>query len=403
MHPSEGWPIVIARYEHDPSAPTLLIYGHYDVQPEVPLDEWESPPFEPTFREGAVFARGANDDKGQLYTYVKALETYQRVSGSIPLNIIFLVEGEEEVGSKSLLRFIAEKGDMLRSDVFFVSDSSMLSKDIPAITCGFRGISAFEVELRTMSHDLHSGLFGGIGLNAAEVLAGVLAKMKDENGRIVIPGFHDDVRPLGTRERDLMAQVPYDEAAVAESLGMPSLAGERGYSAIERKSARPALEINGMWGGFTGEGSKTVIPARASAKISVRLVPDQRPDVIFQRFKDFFAANVPPGVAVDVRYQFGATPVVTEIDDPNVRLAAEAIEEGFGVAPAFIRSGGTIHIISEIKDSLKIPSMLILGWGRPENRSHSPNERFYVEDFRNATRSLCVLFGKIADTRGEVE
>ena len=396
VHETEGWPILVARYDCGEPAPTLLIYGHYDVQPEVPLEEWESPPFEPTFRDGAVFARGANDDKGQLYTYVKALETYRRAAGRIPLNVIFLVEGEEEVGSKSLLRFIAERGDLLRSDVFFVSDSSMLSKEIPAITCGFRGIAAFEVELRTMSHDLHSGLYGGIGLNAAEVLSGVLAKMKDADGRIVVPGFHDDVRPLSERERERMAQVPYDEAAVAASLGMPHLAGERGYTAIERRSARPTLEINGIWGGFTGEGSKTVIPSKASAKISARLVPGQKPDAVFRCFEKFFSENVPPGVKVDLRYQFGATPVVAEEGDPNVALAAEAIEEGFGVSPAFIRSGGTIHIISEIKDSLKIPSMLILGWGRPENRSHSPNERFYVEDFRKATRSLCVLFDKMA-------
>ena len=393
---TDGWPIVLARHEYGESAPTLLIYGHYDVQPEVPLEEWSSPPFEPTFRDGAVFARGANDDKGQLYTYVKALETLKRMRGSIPLNIIFLVEGEEEIGSKSVLRFIAENKELLRSDVFFVSDSSMLSKDVPAVTCGFRGIAAFEVELRTMSHDLHSGLFGGIGLNAAAVLSSLLAKMTDSDGRIAVPGFYDEVRPLGERERMLMTQVPYDEAAVAESLGMPSLAGERGYAAIERRSARPALDINGIWSGFTGEGSKTVIPARSHAKISVRLVPDQRPEAIFACFKNFIESNIPRGVEVDVRWQFGATPVVTDIDDPNVRLATEAIEVGFGVTPAFIRSGGTIHIISEIKDSLKVPSMLILGWGRPDNRSHAPNERFFVDDFRKATRSLCVLFEKLA-------
>ncbi|MDR3354457.1 MAG: dipeptidase [Synergistaceae bacterium] len=398
--PTEGWPIVVARHKYSVSAPNLLIYGHYDVQPEAPLEEWLSSPFEPTFRDGAVFARGANDDKGQLYTYVKALETYRRVTGSIPLNITFLVEGEEEIGSKSLLRFIRENKDLLHSDIFFVSDSSMLSKDIPAITCGFRGIASFEVDLQTMAHDLHSGLFGGVAMNAAEVLSKLLAKMKDSDGKITVPGFYDDVRPLGECERTLMAQIPYDEAAVAEDLGMPSLVGERGYTAIVRKSARPTLDINGMWGGFTGEGSKTVIPAKAFAKISARLVPDQRPEAIFKCFEDFFAANLPFGARADIRYQFGAAPVVTDTDDPNIRLAAEAIKEGFGVSPVFIRSGGTIHIISEIKDSLKIPSMLILGWGRPENRSHSPNERFYVEDFKRATRSLCVLFDKIAKTFG---
>ena len=393
---TNGWPIMLARHEHRKEAPTLLIYGHYDVQPEVPLEEWKTPPFEPSIRNGAIFARGANDDKGQLYTYVKALESYQRVRGELPLNIIFLAEGEEEIGSKNLLRFLKENGDKLRSDIFFVSDSSMLSKDIPAVTCGFRGIVSFEIALQTMKKDLHSGLFGGIALNATEVITTLLAKMKNEDGHITIPGFYDDVRPLSSRECEAMAHLPYDEAAVAKSLGMAMLHGEKGCSAIEKKSARPTLDINGIWGGFTGEGPKTVIPARAFAKISSRLVPNQSPEKVFRCFENFIRENIPAGVETDIRFLFGATPVVTEIDDPNVRMAAEAIEEAFGKAPAFIRSGGTIHIISEIKDSLKIPSMLILGWGRPENGSHSPNECFYVKDFRNAIRSLCLLFDKIA-------
>jgi acetylornithine deacetylase/succinyl-diaminopimelate desuccinylase-like protein len=396
LYHTQGWPIVLARREYNKAAPTLLIYGHYDVQPEVPLEEWLSPPFEPTFRDGAVFARGANDDKGQLYTYIKALETYQRVVGTLPLNIVFLVEGEEEIGSKNLLLFIEANKEQLHSDVFLVSDSSMLSKNIPAITCGFRGIVSFEIAVRTMAKDLHSGLFGGITLNAAEVMSRLLTKMKDADGRITVPGFYDDVRPLDERERSAMAQLAYDETAVARNLGMTALPGEGGYTAIERKSARPTLDINGMWSGFTGEGSKNVISARAFAKLSARLVPKQRPDVIFKCFEAFIAENLPTGVKADIRYLFGTMPVITDVDDPKVRLAVEAIKEGFGTAPAFIRSGGTIHIISEIKDSLKIPSMLILGWGRPENGSHSPNECFYIEDFRNAIRSLCVLFAKLA-------
>ncbi|QAT48361.1 dipeptidase [Caproiciproducens sp. NJN-50] len=397
IHFAGGSPIVMARQEYSRSAPTLLIYGHYDVQPEDPLDEWKSPPFEPTLRDGAIYARGANDDKGQFYTYLKALETYKRIRGVIPLNLIVLAEGEEEIGSKSLMHFLNQKKDQLHSDIFLVSDSSMLSKDIPAVTCGFRGIVSFEITLQTMAKDLHSGLFGGIALNAAEVLSDLLAKLKDSgSGKILVPGFYEDVRPVAEQERRAMEQLNYDEAAVAKSLGMTKLSGERGYSAMERKSIRPTLDINGMWSGFTGEGSKTVIPARASAKISARLVPDQQPDLIFQCFKDFVAGHLPAGVKADVRYLFGAMPVLAEIDDPNVRLAAESIEEGFGVAPAFIRSGGTIHIISEIKNTLKIPSMLILGWGRPENGSHSPNEHFYISDFQKAVRSLCVLFDKLS-------
>lgn len=392
---TEGWPIVMARHTGRPGAPKLLIYGHYDVQPETPLEEWTTPPFEPAIRDGAVYARGANDDKGQLYTYLKALETCRRVYGEIPFNIQFVVEGEEETGSKGLLRLLRENPEELRTDIFLMSDSSMLSKDTPAITCGFRGIMAMELRLRTMAKDLHSGLFGGIGLNAGEVLARLLANMKDRNGRIAIPGFYDGVIPLTEREKAEMDRLPYDEADVARSLGMPELPGEAGYTAMEKKSCRPTLDINGMWCGFTGEGSKTVIPAQAYAKISCRLVPGQTPEAVFACLQAFIRDNLPRGVEADIKYGFGALPVLMEMADPNIQLAAEAIREGFGREAAYIRSGGTVHIVSEIKDRLRIPSLLILGWGRPENGSHSPNEHFYIDDFRSAVRSLCVLFQKL--------
>ena len=397
LRETEGWPIVMAEHTYRQGAPKLLIYGHYDVQPEMPIEEWIAPPFEPTIRDGAVYARGANDDKGQLYTYLKALETYHRVYGEIPFNILFVVEGEEEIGSKSLLRLMREKPEELQADIFLMSDSSMLSKDTPAITCGFRGIMAMELCIQTMAKDLHSGLFGGIGLNAGEVLAGLLAKMKDQNGHVTVPGFYDGVRPLTEQEKAEMDKLPYDEAAVAQSLGMPALAGETGYTAIEKKSCRPTLDINGVWCGFTGEGSKTVIPARAHAKISCRLVPGQTPEAVFACFEAFIRANLPQGVTANIEYGFGALPVLVEMTDPNIRQAAEAIREGFGREAAYIRSGGTVHIVSEIKDSLKIPSLLILGWGRPGNGSHSPNECFYIDDFRSAVRSLCVLFQKLAN------
>lgn len=396
IYQTKGWPIVMAKYEYNSLAPTLLIYGHYDVQPDTPLEEWLSPPFEPTLKDGAIFARGANDDKGQFYTYIKALETYKRVYGKIPFNLIFIVEGEEEIGSKNLLLFIEEHKEKLHSDIFLVSDSSMLSKDIPAITCGFRGIVSLEITLQTMAKDLHSGLFGGIALNAAEVMSKLLANMKDDDGRITIPGFYDDVCSLSEHERFIMSQIRYDEETVAKELGMNELVGEHSYTAIERKSVRPTFDINGMWSGFTGEGSKTVIPAKAFAKISTRLVPNQEPERIYKCFKKYISKKLPTGVKVDVRYYFGSLPLIVEMDDPNVQMAAEAITKGFGREPVFIRSGGTIHILSEIKETLKIPSILILGWGRPENGSHSPNECFYIEDFRNAIRSLCVFFKKIA-------
>lgn len=392
---TEGYPILLARHNGNPEAPTLLIYGHYDVQPEEPLEEWITPPFEPDVRDGAIYARGSNDDKGQLYTYIKAMESYERVRGALGLNVIFLAEGEEEVGSKNLFRFLQERAEDLKSDIFLMSDSSMVSKDLPAITCGFRGVAAMELTIRTMRQDLHSGLFGGIGLNAAQVLAELLAKLKNAEGQITLPDFYKPVLPLTKKEREELALVPYDEVETAKTLGMNRLPGETGYTAMERKSARPTLDINGIKSGFTGQGSKMVIPAEASAKLSARLVPNQCPEVVVEQLRAFVAANIPAGVKWNIDLQFGSTPVLVEMDDLNVQLAAEAIKEGFGTAPALIRSGGTVHIISKIKDTLQVPSILILGWGRPENGSHSPNECFPICDFHKAIRSLCVLFDSL--------
>ena len=396
LHYAGGPPIIVAQKKHQKNVPTLLIYGHYDVQPESPVDEWLSPPFVPTIRNGAIYARGANDDKGQLFTYIKAIETCQRIIGALPFNIIFVVEGEEEIGSSSLLDFIEQHVEELHSDVFFVSDSSMFAKDVPAITCGFRGIVSFEMSVQTMAQDLHSGLFGGIALNAAEMLTQLLAQMKDDNGHILIPHFYDHVDLISRCDRQQLNQLQYDEQKTANLLGMRRLFGEPEYSAMERKSLRPTLDINGIWGGFTGTGSKTVIPAKAFAKISSRLVSGQTPEDVFELFKRFICERVPAGVQVDFRYMFGSLPVSIDVSDPNIRLAARAIEAGFGCAPVLMRSGGTIHIISHIQHTLHIPSTLILGWGRPENGSHSPNECFHIIDFKNAIRSLCVLFADMA-------
>lgn len=393
----EGPPIVMARYDCKKEAPTLLIYGHYDVQPESPIEEWKSSPFEPVIRDGAIFARGVNDDKGQLYTYIKAIETCKRVYGDLPLNIIFIVEGEEEVGSGSLLSFIEDNRDELCCDVFFVSDSSMFSKDIPAITCGFRGIAYFELSIQTMTKDLHSGLFGGIALNAIEVLTRILAEMKDTDGHILIPDFYDGIMPINECERQQLGQIEYDEVEIAKGLGMAKLYGECEYSALERKSLRPTLDINGICGGYIGEGTKTVIPSKASAKISARLVPGQTPEKVFEDLKKFIQERIPRGVEADIRYMFGSMPVSVDILSPNVKLASQAIKKGFGRAPVFIRSGGTIHVIGHIQNMLHIPSVLILGWGRPENGSHSPNECFHIVDFKHATRSLALLLTAFAN------
>lgn len=392
-----GWPIVMAKRETGSSDKWCMIYGHYDVQPEAPREKWNTDPFEPTEKDGVIYCRGINDDKGQMCTYISAIDTYLRVKGNLPFNILFVAEGEEEVGSKSLLKLLKDKPELFKSDVFVMSDSSMLAKGLPAITYGFRGIMAMEVSVRTMGRDLHSGLFGGIALNAGEVLAKVLSSLKDEDGHVVVEGFYDNVGPIGAREKELMSEVAYNEEETAHSLGMAVLYGESGYTGMERKSARPTLDINGFWTGYTAEGFKTVIPAEASAKISCRLVPGQEPMTIFDAIKKHIIEKLPKEVKADFVYHFGAFPVGVSLNDDKLILAQEAITEGFGIKPKFIRSGGTVHIVSEIKNHVKIPSLLILGWGRPENGSHSPNECFYIDDYKNATRSLCVLFDSLFD------
>ncbi|MFZ0928763.1 MAG: dipeptidase [Syntrophobacteraceae bacterium] len=396
IYPTERHPIVLGRSPEVPGAPTLLIYGHYDVQPPDPLDEWQTPPFSPEVRDGYIYARGASDDKGQFFTYVKAIESVLRTGQKLPLNLIILAEGEEEITSPNLEKFLMDHRDELRANAVAISDSAQFAHGIPAITYGLRGISYLQVDIRGPRFDLHSGGFGGIIHNPAQVLADILQKLKNPDGTIALPGFYDDVLALKNSEREEMASLPVDIQALKNYLGVSELAGEPGYSMVERRTARPTLDINGLWGGFSGEGSKTIIPAKAGAKVSMRLVPNQVPEKIDQLFHQFVTANCPQGVSATVTSFNRADPVLVPRNTPAMRAAEKAIETGFGKKPVFIREGGSIPVVNMIKKHLGQENILLLGWGSPDDGAHSTNERFCIEDFHRGIRSAAALFYEMA-------
>jgi acetylornithine deacetylase/succinyl-diaminopimelate desuccinylase-like protein len=391
LHPTERHPIVYGQYQCGKECPTLLVYGHYDVQPPEPLDEWLTPPFAPTVRDGYVYARGATDDKGQLFTYLKAMEAISAATKALPLNVKVLIEGEEEIGSPSMERFLKERGPELVADVVALSDGSQFVRGIPAITYGLRGLSNLQVDLQGPRFDLHSGGFGGLIANPVQTLAEILVKLKHPDGRVAIPGFYDDVEVLQQWERDEMASLPFSEDSLKQYLGVARLTGEPGYTPMERKSARPTLDLNGIWGGFSGEGTKTIIPARAGAKVSMRLVPRQEPAKVNRLFRDFIHSITPPDVKLEVTDLIGSDPVLVSRDDHSVQAAERAIEIGFGKRPVFIREGGSIPIVNLLKESLGIKSILLLGWGCPDDGAHSPNERFSLDDFHCGIRSIAAL------------
>ncbi len=384
-------PVVFGKNCPYADRPTLLIYGHYDVQPPEPLDEWTNPPFTPTIHDGYVYARGASDDKGQFFTYLKAIEAILAADGKLPINVKILVEGEEEIGSPNLGAFLREHEVELRADAVAISDGSQFSQGMPAITYGLRGLSYLQIDVQGPRIDLHSGSFGGIVANPTQVLADLLAKLKNPDGTIAIPGFYDDVLPLQQWEREEMASLPFDEDRLREYLGVSQLVGEAEYSPLERKTARPTLDLNGIWGGFSGEGAKTVIPARAGAKISMRLVPDQKPRIINQLLKDYLNSIKPAGVKVQISELHGAEPVLVSRHQQSVQAAAKAIEIGFGKAPVFIREGGSIPIVNLFKEVLNLDGILMMGWGCPDDGAHSPNERFSLDDFHRGIRSAAAL------------
>lgn len=375
-----GHPLVYADYLHVPGKPTLLIYGHYDVQPPDPLDEWHTPPFEPSVRDGNIYARGAADDKGQVFVHLKSTEMLMKQNGRLPVNVRFLIEGEEEVGGEAIEEYVKSHPDELTCDAVLISDSHMFAEGLPAIEVGLRGMVYTELTVRTAAHDLHSGQYGGAAPNAIHAICHIVAKLKDEEGRIRVPGFFDDVQEVSQELRQQWSKLPFDEEEFRiRETGSPALTGEPGYTALERMWARPTLDANGIISGFTGEGAKTVIPAVARCKVSMRLVPDQDPRKILQLFEKYVKEICPPYASVEVNYIHGADPVLLPTDSPYIQAAAQALKEVFGRETVFERSGGSIPIVSLFSNILHAPSVL-MGFGLPDDNLHAPNEKMNVNN-----------------------
>jgi acetylornithine deacetylase/succinyl-diaminopimelate desuccinylase-like protein len=390
-----GNPVVYGDWLGADGAPTILFYGHYDVQPVDPLELWESPPFEATIRDGEIYARGSADDKGQVFMHFKAIEAHLKPNGRLPVNMKIILEGEEEVGSANLDDFIRAHKSELGANVVVISDSAMFDRGVPSICYGLRGLVYFQIDLRGSRTDLHSGSFGGAVANPAMVLAQVLAQMKDRGGRVKIPGFYDDVVPLTEEERKAWASLPFNEKKYKKDFGIPKLFGESGYTTLERTWARPTFEINGLLSGFTGEGAKTVLPAVSMAKVSMRLVPNQHPDTIAKLFEDHVTKITPKTVELKIARMHGGKPWMTAYDNPFVQAAARAIEKGFGKTPVFTREGGSIPVVSTFQEELGLPSVLF-GVGLPDENAHAPNEKLDVSNFHNGIIASAILYQEIA-------
>lgn len=392
IYETAGHPIVYGEHIVDPALPTVLVYGHYDVQPPDPLELWDSPPFEPVIKKtdlhpaGAIFARGACDDKGQVYMHVAAFQA-MHAADNIACNIKFMLEGEEEVGSVNLEEFCRAHADMLACDVVLLSDTSIIDNDTPSITVGLRGLSYVEVEVHGPNKDLHSGVYGGAVVNPVNVLSQMITQLKNDQGKINIPGFYDDVEELSEAERTSMSQAPFDEALYKEQLGIEEVDGEVGYTTRERASIRPTLDVNGMWGGYTGEGAKTVLPSKAFAKISMRLVPFQDPDKVTKQFEDYFKSIAPKGVKVIVKPHHGGYPAVTPIDTVEYKAASLALNETFGKEAIPVRSGGSIPIVSMFEDVFGVKSVM-MGFGLNTDDIHSPNEHFGLFNFYRGIETI---------------
>ncbi len=384
--PTPGHPIVYAEKMVDPSLPTILTYGHYDVQPPDPLDLWHSPPFEPVIKDGKIYARGACDDKGQAYMHLKALEILQ-ASGPLPCNVKYFIEGEEEVGSTNLEEFVKQNRALLAADIILVSDTSIVANDVPSVTVGLRGMSYVEVSVKGPNRDLHSGVYGGSVDNPVNVLCEMIASLKDEEGRITIPGFYDKVAELTEAERTDLAKRPFDEVAYKADLGVRALRGETGFSPTERASIRPTLDVNGIWGGYIGEGAKTVLPAEAHAKISMRLVPNQVSAEITSLFQEHFERIAPDSVQVEVRPEHGGEPAVVSTESLGYQAAAKAMDEAFGKAPIPTREGGSIPIVALFQRELGLDTVL-MGFGLDSDAIHSPNEHFGVFNYLKGIETI---------------
>lgn len=381
-----GHPVVYGEKIADPSKPTVLVYGHYDVQPPEPLELWHSGPFDPVIKDGKVFARGSADDKGQFFMHVKALEILTQTN-TLTSNIKFLIEGEEEVGSPNLGAFVAANKELLKADVILISDSSMLSMENPSLDTGVRGLSYIEVEVTGANRDLHSGTYGGAVANPITILAQMIASCHDENNHITIPGFYDDVAVATAEERALLNKAPYDEAEYKADLGVNELWGEKGYTTYERTGIRPTLEVNGIWGGYTGEGAKTVLPSKAYAKISARLVPNQSSDRITEILLNYFRSIAPASVTVKASLHHGGEPYMTPIDSKGYQSASRAVEATFGKAPIPVRGGGSIPICSILEKELGI-KIVFMGFGLDNDNLHSPNEKYNIENYYKGIETI---------------
>ena len=401
-HPA-GHPLVYADHLHatpaagGKSAPTVLLYGHYDVQPPDPLDEWKSPPFEPTERDGNIYARGAVDDKGQMWMHVKALESLLASNaGKLPVNVRVIIEGEEEVGGEGIAAFVRQHPDQLAADVALVSDTEMFAPDLPTLCVGLRGMIYTEIEARGARTDLHSGMYGGAAPNPFMALVQIIAKLKDDTGKILIPGFYDKVATPSADELKAWKSLPFNEEEYREAeVGSTQLTGEPGFSVLERTWSRPTLEVHGMPGGFIGAGAKTVIPARAIAKISMRLVPDQTPAETFALYKSFVESICPAGITLEVRLIHSGDPIVVSTDNPYVHAATSAMHDVFAKDTVFVRGGGSIPIVGDFIRELKIPTLL-MGFGLPDDNLHAPNEKFHLANFHRGIESIIRFLGNIA-------
>ncbi len=395
IHQTKGHPIVTGEWRKAPGAPTVLVYGHYDVQPPEPLELWTSPPFEPTVRDGKIFARGSVDDKGQFFLHIKAVEAHLKTRGKLPVNMVFLIEGEEEIGSENLADFVDKQRDLLRADAVVISDSTMYAAGQPSILSSLRGLAYFEINVQGPASDLHSGIYGGAVVNPATALAKIIATFHHDNGRIAIDGFYDAVRDWEPEIREEMRALPADDARFLAEVGAPALGGEEGYTTLEKLWTRPTCEVNGLLSGYTGEGAKTVLPARAMAKVSCRLVPDQQPQDIERLMQAHVARVAPKGVIVTCEHLHGGRAWKATLEGPIFDAARAALESAFGKAPVITGEGGSIPVVSDFEQILNAP-VLLVGFGLPGENAHAPDEWISEENFRLGMRAMAEMWDEYA-------
>jgi len=393
--PTKMHPLVLAESLEAPGKPTILFYGHYDVQPAEPLELWTSPAFDPTVRGGNLYGRGTADDKGQVHIHLKALEALHKSEGKLPLNVKVIIEGEEEVGSVNLWDFVTKNKDRLKADALIVSDTSMLARGVPSITYGLRGLNYYQIEITGPSQDLHSGVFGGAVPNPITILAELVAKLHDRNFHVTVPGFYDDVAPLSAKERKALNSLPWKESEFRKTVGAPGLCGEKGFTNVERLWCRPTLELNGIWGGYTGEGSKTVIASKAFAKISTRLVPNQNPAKIAKQVERYIRGLLPKTVRCKFEVLSTGKPWVAPYTHPIFQKAIHSLEKGFGKKAVFIREGGSIPFVTQMHDTFKVPCVL-LGFGLPDENAHAPDEHISLENYFGGIKSVASFYSALA-------